>query len=406
MTFAGNANAVRSGNEERNALLIILGVAALLRVAAAVLLPDQGALLVDAGSYRDLARGLIENGVISGGFYQMPLYTVMIGLTGFGWGQLAADIALSVVSVWLVHAIAFELFADRMAALLAAAAAACYPPLIFFAVVGLSETLFVTMLLAAYLCWYRNQFTMAAVFAVASILTRPIFDLMAPVMIIVFALAVHRLTVMQTVARLFVYAIVYCVMMLPWWFNNYSVFGSFVRLAPNLGWVLYAGNNPLNKSGGGNMGVDYDLSAFAGIADPVARDRALREAALDYIKNDPVNFVKMAGLKFVRMWRLWPAHESYANFKVIVVSVLSFLPVLLLAGVGLFAARARLLRLSPVLLFALGLTAMNMVLVGTIRYRLPVEPFLLMLAGLGGSYLLSTMPVTRALPAVRRLRRS
>lgn len=398
MILAGNASA------ERNVLLAILGVAALLRVAAAAMLPDQSALLVDAGSYRDLARGLIEHGVIAGGFYQMPLYPVMIALTGFGWGQLAADIALSVASVWLVYAIAVELFGDRLAALLAATAAACYPPLIFFAVVGLSESLFITMLLAAFLCWYRGWFTLGAVFAVLAILTRPIFDAMAPVLIIVFALAVHRLTVVQTVGRLLVYGMIYCVMMLPWWFNNYNVFGRFVRLAPNLGTVLYAGNNPLNASGGGNMGVDYDPSAFAGIADPLARDAALRDAALDYIKRDPIRFVKMAGLKFIRMWRFWPANEGYASVKVMLVSVLSFVPVLLLAGVGLFAARARWLRLSPILLFGLGLTAISMVLVGTIRYRLPVEPFLLILAGLGGSHLLAAIPATRALPAVQRLR--
>ena len=406
MILAGDANAERSGNAERNLLLAILGVAALLRVTAAVVLPDQGALLVDAGSYRDLARNLIEHGVIAGIFYQMPLYPVMIALTGFGIGQLAADIALSVVSVWLVYANALELFGDRLAALVAAAMAACYPPLIFFAVVGLSETLFITMLLAAFLCWYRAQFTAAAVFAVLTILTRPIFDVMAPVMVMVFALAVHRLTFMQTFGRLLVYGLVYCVMMLPWWFNNYKVFGSFVRLAPNLGTVLYAGNNPLNTSGGGNMGVDYDPSAFATIADPLARDRALRDAAIAYVWHDPVKFVKMAGLKFVRMWRLWPVNEGYASLKVIAVSVLSFVPMLILAGVGLFAARARVLRLSPVLLFAILLTAINMVLVGTIRYRLPVEPFLLMLAGMGGSFLLSTLPAMRALPAVQRLRRS
>jgi 4-amino-4-deoxy-L-arabinose transferase-like glycosyltransferase len=396
---AGNAAA------ERNMLLAVLGVAAMLRIAAATMLPDQSALLPDAASYRALASSLIANGVIAGDFHQMPLYPIMIALTGFGWGQLAADIALSVVSVWLIYAITAELFGDKVAALLAAAGAACYPPLIFFAVVGLSETLFIAMLLAAFLCWYRGQFTAAAVFAVLTILTRPIFDVMAPMMIVVFALAVHRLSLMQTLGRLLVYAIIYCVMLLPWWFNNYRVFGSFVRLTPNLGTVLYAGNNVMNKSGGGNLGVDYDLAEFLKIADPLARDRALTKAAIDYIIGDPMNFVKMAGLKFVRMWRFWPANEGYASFKIILVSVLSFVPALILAGFGLFAARARLLRLSPILLFALGLTGMSMILVGTIRYRLPIEPFLLALAGMGGSFLLSTLPATRALPVIQRLRR-
>ncbi len=390
---------------ERALLLGILSVAVLLRVAAATMSPDQSALLHDAASYRDLAHGFMEHGVIAGSFLQMPLYPLLIVVAGTGWGQLAADIALSVVSVWLIYAIAVELFDDKLAALLAAAAAACYPPLIFFAIVGLSETLFITMLLAAFLCWYRSQFTAAAIFAVLTILTRPIFDVMAPVMIVVFALAVHRLSLLQTLGRLVVYAVIYCLMLMPWWFNNYRVFGSFVRLTPNLGTVLYAGNNVMNKSGGGNLGVDYDLTEFMKIADPLARDRALTKAAIDYIIGDPMNFVKMAGLKFVRMWRFWPANEGYASFKVILVSVLSFVPTLILAGFGLFAARARLLRLSPILLFALGLTAMSMILVGTIRYRLPIEPFLLALAGMGGSFLLSTLPATRALPVIQRLRR-
>jgi hypothetical protein len=40
-----------------------------------------------------------------------------------------------------------------------------------------------------------------------------------------------------------------------------------------------------------------------------------------------------------------------------------------------------------VLLFGIGYTAVHMILVGTIRYRLPLEPFLIILAGAGASYL-------------------
>jgi hypothetical protein len=61
--------------------------------------------------------------------------------------------------------------------------------------------------------------------------------------------------------------------------------------------------------------------------------------------------------------------------------------VLLLAGLGLYANGNQLRRLSPILLFGVGYTAVHMVLVGTIRYRLPLEPFLIILAGAGVSYL-------------------
>ena len=56
--------------------------------------------------------------------------------------------------------------------------------------------------------------------------------------------------------------------MTPWWLHNYKAYGSFVRLTPGAGVALYAGNNPLNHSGGGNLGADYDLNSFANITDP------------------------------------------------------------------------------------------------------------------------------------------
>ena len=81
----------------------------------------------------------------------MPLYPLLIAMSGPGAGQLGADITLSVLSVWLVYALSNQLFADQHARIFSAAAAACYPPFIFFSVVGLSETLFITLILSAFL---------------------------------------------------------------------------------------------------------------------------------------------------------------------------------------------------------------------------------------------------------------
>jgi hypothetical protein len=99
----------------------------------------------------------------------------------------------------------------------------------------------------------------------------------------------------------------------------------------------------------------------------------------------------MAGLKFLRFWRLWPENARYSNPLAIAVSVLSIVPVLLLAGVGAFLARRELRRLSPILLFGAGYTLLHMALVGTIRYRLPLEPFLICFSGVAISAMLRTM---------------
>jgi len=373
---------------ERNFLVAILLVAAALRLIAARVIPDQSQFLHDVLDYRDSAEHFLKTGLMVN-WYQMPLYPLLIAITGPGIGQLAADIALSVASVWLIYALTDQLFANQHARIFSALIAACYPPLIFFSVVGLSETLFIALILAAFLCWYRGRFTAAAIFAVSAILTRPIFDVFAPALVLLFALAIHRLPLGKALRHLGIYLVVYCALMTPWWLNNYRAYGAFVRLNLGAGMVLYAGNNPLNRSGGGNLGVDYDPSAFANIPDPVARDRALRDAAIEYIVQNPHRFLELAALKFVRVWQFWPANDAYRNLGVIIVSVASFVPVVLLAGIGLLTSRRRLRQLSPILLFAVGYTAVLMILVGTIRYRLAIEPFLIIFAGSGAASLIN-----------------
>jgi 4-amino-4-deoxy-L-arabinose transferase-like glycosyltransferase len=377
---------ILSVKSERIVVIALLTLAAVLRITAAVVLPDQSSALTDAVGYRELAARLWSDGQIAG-CCQMPLYPLLIAIVGPSIGQFGADIALSVVSVWLVYALADQLFSDQGARTLAMAAAACYPPLIFFSVVGLSETLFITLILAAFLCWYRARFAAAAFFAVLAVLTRPVFDLFAPILVVFFALVVHRQSFKKAIQHLAVYILIYCALMSLWWVNNYKVYGNFVRLTVGGGTVLYAGNNPLNRTGGGNLGIDYSLDGFANIADPIERDRALRNAAVSYIVQNPRHFAELAALKFLRIWRLWPVHEAYRTTAAVVVLVASLVPVLLLAGLDLYVNWSQRRQLSPVLLFGIGYTAFHMVLVGTIRYRLPLEPFLIVLAGAGASYL-------------------
>lgn len=374
-------------NAERKIIIAILALATILRVIAAIVIPDQSHALVDALTYRDTAAHFAKTWQMVN-WYEMPLYPLLIAITGPGLGQLGADIILSVISVWLVYALADQLFADQYARILAAVAAAGYPPLIFFSIVGLTETLFITLILAAFLFWYRGQFAAAAVFAALAVLTRPVFDIFAPLLVLLFALGVHGLPTMKALRQLGFYLVIYCALMAPWWLNNYYAYGGFVRLTLGAGTALYAGNNPLNHSGGGNLGVDYDLSAFASITDPIERDRALRDAAIDFIVHNPQQFLKLAALKFVRIWQFWPANEAYRSVGIIIISIASFVPILLLASLGLLMKRHLLRRLSPILFFFLGYIAVHMLLVGTIRYVLPLEPFLLIFAAAGASYLI------------------
>ena len=359
-------------------LVSILVLALVLRLAAAILLPDQH--FPDAAEYRALAVEIRQFHFSDP--YVMPLYPLILALTGTGWGQMGFDIALSVGIVYLVYALTLALSANRVGALLAGLAAAIYPYFIFYAVVGLTETLFIFLLLAGYLAWYRGRFALAAVFVVLSILTRPTIDLLPPLLIPYFAIIIHGKPWGFAVRQLGVYALIYCAVLSPWWVHNYQAYGSFVRLNLGGGQALYSGNNPQNNTGGVSD-VMLDMSRFDKIADPVARDRAARDAALAYIAGDPVHFLKMAGLKFSRLWHLWPAAADYATPLYVVLSLLSFVPVLALAIVFVLTCGwPMFMRIVPMALFIGYLTAVHMVFVGSVRYRLPVEPFLIVFAGL------------------------
>ena len=135
-----------SAKKERAFIAAILVLAFILRAIAALVIPDQSHLLSDAAAYRESALHLLSYWQMANS-YQMPLYPLLIAVTGPGLGQLAADITLSVISVWLVCELTRELFADQYATIFSGLIAACYPPLVFFSVVGLSETLFITLIL-------------------------------------------------------------------------------------------------------------------------------------------------------------------------------------------------------------------------------------------------------------------
>jgi hypothetical protein len=362
---------------DRKPLWIVLILAASLRLLAAVALPDQH--FPDAEAYRSVAAAL-RHFQGFGDPYIMPLYPLVVAATGGGWGQKLFDVAVSTLSVLIIHQLTFVIFRDRLAAFIAALGAAVYPYFIFYAVVGLTETVFIALLIGAFLAWYAGRFTLAAICAVLSILTRPTIDFLPPLLIVYFALVIHRLTLAATARRIAIYVAVYCAILFPWWLHNFEAYGTFVRLNLGSGLALYSGNNPNNQSGGVSD-VTLDMSQFAGITDPIARDRAMRDAALAYIAEDPPRFLKLAALKFLRFWRLWPFAQSYSGPWYVIASLVSYVPVLALALAQVLTSnRQTLLRIAPILLFAGYLTATHMVIVGSVRYRLPIEPFLIVLA--------------------------
>lgn len=330
----------------------------------------------------------------------MPLYPIWTWIWGGGIGLRLADIALSVATIWLIHELALTLFHDKRVARLAALVAAVYPHFIFYSIVGLTETGYLFILGSALLCLYRDRYVAGSICLVLSILIRPTIDLLAPVLIVAFAYVVHGRAPLTVARRLLVYFACYTILMAPWWIHNAQKYGTFVRLDLGDGVVLYSGNNVFNRSGGGvsdsSKGSDMIWPPpFPDIADPVARNQAYRNAAFEFIREHPYRFLDLAALKFVRFWRLWPYAPDFERPSIVAASLLSYGVFLALAIVFLAREGSVYLRpISPVLIWAAYLTLVHMVTIGSIRYRLPLEPFIVIFGCRTLAEALSRTPLT------------
>ena len=374
----------------RQALLIALVVGLAARLLVLLFYPDQR--FPDSPKYINAGFALFRTGQIRH-HNLMPLYPILAFLTGGGLFLKLLDILLSTATIWLVHSLSYELFRSRAAALIAAGITALYPFFIFYSVSRLTETCYLFLLVLSFLLLYRKNYLTGSITLVLSILVRPTLDLLAPLLVVAFSWVVHRAAWKQTLLRLGIYLAVYLALMSPWWLHNYGKYGRFVRLNLGGGIVLYSGNNPLNRSGGGIGGVDVDLSSFAGIPDPFEKNSAMNQAAIRYIREDPARFLRMAGVKFLRFWRLWPYADDYTDWRFVIASLVSYGPVLLLSIVFLVLYSRRVFRpIVPILLFIAYLTAVHLVTIASLRYRLPLEPFLIVFAGYALARLIHRSP--------------
>jgi len=372
--------ALKTRSEYLLPLMIVL-LAGVVRLAVSAVFPDQG--FPDARAYFRAGAALFENGVI-GNTHAMPLYAVVSYLSG-GWLPYL-DILLSAATSFLIYLLALEMGLGRFSGILAATVTAVYPHFVFFSFSRLSETSFIFLVCLAFLLLYREKYFWGSVVIVLSILLRPTLDFLAPILILTFTVVVHQRGWPIILKNLLMYAAVYVALMTPWWIHNYHFYGEFVRLNLGDGTVWYAGNNPMNQSGGGIEGganPDVDFTRFRAIDDPLERNAALKKEAFDYIQNNPGRFIELAGLKFLRFWRLWPYTKDYQSPFIVAVSLLSY-GVFLFLSIGFLAKQgwARRRKILPVMLFAGYLTAIHMILIASVRYRLPLEPFIIIF----GSY--------------------
>jgi len=302
-----------------------------------------------------------------------------------------AQAILLVIQCGLIALIGRRIFGKPIVGFIAACIAAVYPFFVYYQGLLLSETLFDTWFLAgiAALFWWRDrgmQFDSALVVTcfcfVAATMTKATLTILPPLLLTATAWIAgvnwRRLGIILIAA-----SCLYGAFMSPWWMRNAVLFHTFVPFATSSAQNLYLGNNPHNRDAGIDWKSDVDPAVAAkmfAIPDELDRRHAFTKAALDYIEQNPRAFLRAAGKKFVRFWNIVPNAAAFRTGLYSIISAASFGPILVLALIGAVRCWRQWRLLAPLYLIIGYFTFVYMVTIASLRYRLPLEPLLIILA--------------------------
>ncbi len=392
----------------RTAWIAILAVALCARLAVGVWwqarLGDRPFFFGDSAGYWELARTIAVGEPYQylspeARVFRTPGYPLVLSSVFLLYGErppiLAARVLSAILGTFAVGAAGWwttRLF-DARAGRIVGWITAIYPGSVALGMFVLSEAPFCPLMLAHLGLWsaaWQNSSwkralclaLAAGVAAAGAVLMRPSWLLFTP-----FALGVGVLFVRQRGRQLWLgaalcAALVVC--MVPWWIHNARVTGRFVPTTLQVGASLYDGLHP-GATGGSDMRFVPELTALERAAGnpndadvfEVRVDRRMWNASLAWAAENPGRVLELAGIKFLRMWNVWPNEPAFRGWPTRLALLATYVPLLILSLVGVW-------RFTPwgwpyvlAWLPAVYLTLLHVIFVSSLRYR---EPAMLALA--------------------------
>lgn len=339
----------------------------------------------------EVARNLLDGKGFTFGeriLLRAPGYPALLAASlvlGGWWFAILVQVVAGAATCYLVYRLARERFGE-IEALLAAALAAAYPIFWYMAGTLLSETLFTFFFLASILFLIRLRGRLrlwdsvaAGVLSGVACLIRPSHFLFLPFLLPFFvARGQGRPRALGTWAV----ALGAClVAMSPWIVRNYMHAGELVFTTLQTGASLYEANSP-DATGGPAMDKTTWPEEIHSMPE-YERNGYLMKRAVHYMASRPGRTLHLALVKLARFWSPVPNDPGQRTMLVSAAMLATYVPAMVLGLVGVITSirqrKSAGLLLVPILYYAL----LHMIFVGSVRYRVPIMPLVLVFSGLG-----------------------
>ena len=376
-----------------NTYIVIAIFLLTLAIRLIVVLQDDGVPEGDAYVYDSLAVSLSQgNGYVNSdgtahSFYP-PFYPFFLSIIYrlFGHSYIAVRIIQSVIGALicvLIYLIAKEL-RNSILGILSACFAIIYPPFIKSAELLLTETLFTLLLclIVYYLVRIQRESRYKDCAVLGLLIGLGLLTKTALIVLPIFVIPVF-INKKDALKKYIVVVLFFLLPVTPWIIRNYSVYHRFVPVATQGGITFYSSYQPPDGIFGTlASGTNDPVIVEAGqISDIVLRNNFLVKKTLDFIVKNPGKVILLELKKILYLWAPF-------DWEIVGGRWFNFMHVMILPFfiVGFFIAFKEFSKFYPVLLPIFYFQIITLIFYGSPRFRLPVEPYIFIIAFIGLSY--------------------
>ena len=321
--------------------------------------------------------------------------------------RLLQVVAAGILWPWLTYRLTWRVFKSWPAvsriAWLAALWTALYGYFIYYSAALMTETFYILAILWTLDCSLRLVERPAAPWRMwlelglalgVAVLLRQVFLLFIPFL---FLWLVWRrwAALRRTLSGLALALVLLGLLIGPFAWRNWRVFHHFVLLNTNAGFAFYWSNHPIHGTRFIPLFTD-DMPSYQDLTPPellslneAELSDALMARGLDFIRADPVRFIRLSLSRIPVYFMFWPSSASSLLSNLVRVSSLGVaLPFMLIGAWRWWRSPAR--HADPaaadgflLLLFILVYSAVHLASWAGIRYRLPVDAAALIFAAYG-----------------------